>query len=198
MMPSGVSPAITPFCQVSVSSESPPDLFLGLGYDNISTSLTGDWVASLSGKRLSLETLEKDLAVFFSAKEEVLLAYLFGSCLQGKFGTEHDIDIAVLLDANFYESMDKGKPYGYQAVTIVELMNLLKYNPVDLVILNQCTPVLAFQVIHHGVLLFARSEGSRIHFEVSSLKRHADTKHLRNIKRFYSEKRIEKGLDAYD
>ena len=80
----------------------------------------------------------------------------------------------------------------------VELMNLLKYNLIDLVILNKCTPVLAYQVIHHGMLLFARSEKTRIEFEVSSLKRHADTKHLRNIKRIYSEKRIEKGLSAYD
>jgi len=79
-----------------------------------------------------------------------------------------------------------------------ELMNLLKYNLIDLAILNECTPVLAYQVIHHGMLLFARSEETRVQFELSSLKRHADTKHLRNIKRFYSGKRIEKGLSAYD
>jgi hypothetical protein len=77
-------------------------------------------------------------------------------------------------------------------------MNLLKYDLIDLVILNKCTPVLAYQVIHHGTLLFARSEKTRIQFELTSLKRHADTKHLRNIKRVYSGKRIEKGLSAYD
>lgn len=131
-------------------------------------------------------------------KDEVLLAYLFGSALQGKFGKDHDIDIGLFLNPEKYASLDEGNPYGYQAEMIVELMNLLKYDLIDLVILNKCTPVLAYQVIHHGVLLFSRSEKTRIDFELSSLKRHADTKHLRNIKRVYAEKRIEKGLSAYD
>jgi uncharacterized protein len=186
------------FCLCARLDVAPPGLFFGLSYGNISADAAGGCLTILSGKKLSLEELKKELADFFSVKEEVVLAYLFGSCLQRTFGKEQDIDIALLLDSNFYESMDKGKSYGYQAETIVELMNLLKYNPIDLVILNQCTPVLAYQVIHHGVLLFARSEESRIHFEVSSLKRHADTKHLRDIKRVYSGKRIEKGLGAYD
>ena len=127
-----------------------------------------------------------------------MLAYLFGSALQGKFGKDHDIDIGLFLSPERYASLDEGRPYGYKAEMIVELMNLLKYNLIDPVILNECTPVLAYQVIHHGVLLFSRSEKTRIEFELSSLRRHADTKHLRNIKRIYSEKRIQKGLSAYD
>jgi predicted nucleotidyltransferase len=152
----------------------------------------------LSGMKLSLDELKGKLVGFFRLKEEVLLAYLFGSSLQGKFGKDHDIDIGLFLSPKLYESLDEGNPYGYKAEMIAELMNLLKYDLIDLVILNESTPVLAYQVIHHGVLLFSRSEKTRVEFEVSSLKRHVDTKHLRNIKRVYSGKRIEKGLSAYD
>ena len=148
--------------------------------------------------RLSLEELKGKLVGFFRMKDEVMLAYLFGSSLQGKFGKDHDIDIGLFLSPKLYESLDEGNPYGYKAEMIVELMNLLRYDLIDLVILNKCTPVLAYQVIHHGMLLFARSEETRIQFELSSLKRHADTRHLRNIKRVYSEKMTEKGLSAYD
>jgi predicted nucleotidyltransferase len=148
--------------------------------------------------KLSLDEIKGKLTDFFQMKEEVLLAYLFGSSLKGKFGKDHDIDIGLFLDGKLYGSLDKGSPYGYKAEMTAELMNLLKHDRIDLVILNECTPVLAYQVIHHGMLLFARSEKTRIQFEVSSLKRHADTKHLRNIKRIYSEKRIEEGLSAYD
>ena len=157
-----------------------------------------DYTGIVSGMKVSLEELKKKLVGFFRMKDEVLLAYLFGSSLQGKFGKDHDIDIGLFLSPKLYESLDEGKPYGYKAEMTVELMNLLKYDLIDLVILNKCTPVLAYQVIHHGSLFFVRSEETRVKFELSSLKRHADTKHLRNIKRFYSGKRIEKGLSAYD
>jgi len=152
----------------------------------------------LTTRKLSLDELKEKLVTFFRTKDEVLLAYLFGSCLQEKFGRNHDIDLALFLEPGSYRSLDENKPFGYQAEMVVELMNLLKYDLIDLVILNNCTPVLAYQVIHHGMLLFSRSAKTRIQFEIFSLKRHADTKHLRNIKRFYSDKRIEKGLSAYD
>ncbi len=153
---------------------------------------------TLLGEKLSLDELKGRMAGFFHTKDEILLVYLFGSALQGRFGKNHDIDIALFLDPTLCGSLDEGKPYGYRAEMIVELMNLLKYDLIDLVILNDCTPVLAHQVIHHGVLLFSRSERTRIRFEISFLKRHADTRHLRKIKRIYSEKRTEKGLSAYD
>ena len=76
--------------------------------------------------------------------------------------------------------------------------HLLKHNLVDLVIMNKATPLLAYQVIHNGLLLFSRSEDLRIKFEINSLKRHADTKRLREIKSIYSRKRAEKGISAYD
>ncbi len=74
---------------------------------------------------------------------------------------------------------------------------MLKYAQVDLVLLNQAPPLLLRQIIGKGKLVFCRSETARIRFEIMSLKRHADTAHIRKIKRFYMNERIEKGMAAY-
>jgi predicted nucleotidyltransferase len=148
-------------------------------------------------KKIILDKLKVDLACFFQTKKEVLLVYLFGSCLRGKLGKNHDIDIAILVDPKIYNALDDNKPYGYEAEIITDLIHLLKNHLIDLTLLNKATPLLAYEVIHHGILVFSRSEDLRIQFEISSLKRHADTKHLRDIKQIYSEIRIEKGLSAY-
>jgi len=149
------------------------------------------------GVKLTIETITAGLAHFFKGREEVLLVYLFGSFTKGKIGRTHDIDMAMLVDQKSYDLLGKKYPYGYEAEITSELMKVLKCNGVDLVILNRATPLLAYEVIHHGVLLFSRSEDVRIDFEISSLRRHADTKHLRDIKRVYSIMRTDKGISAY-
>ncbi len=148
-------------------------------------------------KKISLEVVKDHLLHFFRDRKEVLLVYLFGSCLRENIDRAHDIDIAILVDPVIFKRLDKEKPYGYEAELIAELIRLLKYNEVDLVLLNKASPLLAYEVIHHGKLLSCPSEEVRVQFEISSLKRHADTKYLRSIKRFYSELRAEKGLSAY-
>jgi len=150
-----------------------------------------------SGKKKTLKEIKEDLINFFKYREEVLLVYLFGSFLRGKFGEKHDIDIAVLVDLEIYHVLDEKKPYGYEAEMVTELIHHLKHHLVDLTVLNKATPLLAYEVIHSGTLLFSRSEDLRIQFEIFSQKRHADTKHLRDIKRIYSEGRTEKGLISY-
>jgi len=148
--------------------------------------------------KISLEEIKENLTNFFLGREEVLLAYLFGSSLGGKRGEKTDIDIAILIDPESFNRLDKTQPFGYEAEMISELILLLRHNLVDLVILNKATPLLAYQVIHNGMFLFSRSEDLRIKFEINSLKRHADTKRLREIKSIYSRKRAEKGISAYE
>ena len=145
----------------------------------------------------SLEEIKENLTKFLFAKKEIVLAYLFGSSLKGMIGGRHDIDIAILLAPEPFETFENAPNYKHEAELIAELVHLLKHNRVDLVILNRATPLLAYEVIHKGNLLFSRSENQRIQFEVLSLKRHSDTKHLRTIKRIYIKERIEQGLPAY-
>jgi predicted nucleotidyltransferase len=147
--------------------------------------------------QLSGESVCRILASFMQTQEEIVLAYLFGSLVNRKRGPVHDIDIAVLISADRLSALDRSEPYGIRARLIVEIAGLLGTDKIDLVLLNQASPVLLRQVIGKGRLIYCLSEQERIRFEISSLKRYADTAHLRNIKRLYRRKRIEKGMDAY-
>ena len=88
-------------------------------------------------------------------------------------------------------------PYGYHSFLTAEVIHLLKFDRVDVVILNNAPPLLLRRVIGTGKLLFYRSESDRIRFEIVSLKRYSDTAQIRKIKRLYMERRMEKGLSAY-
>ncbi len=46
---------------------------------------------------------EKDLAEYFSSKDSVILAYIFGSTVRGDTGRLSNVDIGVLLDENLYK-----------------------------------------------------------------------------------------------
>jgi len=148
-------------------------------------------------KKPSPEVVKESLHAFFENHPEVILAYLFGSYITRKTGSFNDIDIAVLVVPERLEELDRSSPYGYAAYLNTELAHLLKYNRVDLTILNHAPPLLLRRVIGEGMLVFCRSEADRIRFEVASLKRYADTAHLRTIKRHYMRQRIKKGNASY-
>ncbi len=147
---------------------------------------------------LTIEAVEETLSGYMAGRPEIVLAYLFGSFVEKGQRPVHDIDIAVLVTPDLLEKMDSAAPYGYRAWMTAELCKLLKCNVVDLVLLNRATPLLCKQVIKTGRLIFCRSEAERVRFEVSSLKRFADTAHLREIKRRYMKERIARGLAGYD
>jgi predicted nucleotidyltransferase len=144
-----------------------------------------------------INDVEETLSEFFKNRQEVQLAYLFGSFVTGSKRRFQDLDIAILVSHKFLEDYDKKNPYGYEAAIGTELAHALKYDPVDILILNQAPPVINRQVIITGKLIYCESEKIRINFEISTLKRYADTEPIRRIKRFYMNKRIEKGLSAY-
>ena len=134
---------------------------------------------------------------FFANRSEVVLAYLFGSYITRNTGSYHDIDIAVFVDPDRLDGLDRETPYGYRACLSSELAHILKFDLVDVVFLNHAPPLLSRRVIGSGKLIFCRSDSDRVRFEVLSLKRYADTAHIRRIKRLYMKHRIEKGLMAY-
>jgi len=142
------------------------------------------------------EVLEA-LRAFFEGRGEVVLSYLFGSYLQKPPERSHDLDIAVYAEPASLEALDRELPYGYGPILTAELTGLLGYPSVDLSLLNHASPTLAREVIRRGALIFCRSEEERIRFEVRSLKRFADTEHIRRIKRRYMRQRIQEGLGAY-
>ncbi len=146
-------------------------------------------------KKFEKEQVKKTLTDFFQKREEVLLAYLFGSVAEDKQNKLSDLDIAVLVEADKLDKSDE-QPFGYQASIGTDLMGLLHTNAVDVVILNRATPLLAHEVVKYGEVVFSRNEDTRIEFEIRTQHRYLDTKHLREIQDSYFKERVKKGLIA--
>jgi predicted nucleotidyltransferase len=116
------------------------------------------------------------LRPLFLKRPEVQFAFLFGSYAKGCANRFSDVDIGIQIDLTII-----GKPsaYGYKADFIADLMQHLKTNHVDLVILNDAPIFLKFQVLYHGQLIFCRDKASRIAFQVDTINLYQDFKHLR-------------------
>lgn len=114
-----------------------------------------------------MEDKVKKLAAVLKSEENVLVAYLFGSHARGLETSKSDIDIAVLLS----EVPDKALEYYLHLER--RLAEVLE-NDIDLVFLNDAPPLLKYQVIKYGRLLFSKDERVRVMFEVKSLCEYLD------------------------
>ncbi len=142
------------------------------------------------------EKVQKTLSAFFQNRDEVLVAYLFGSVAEDKQNKLSDLDIAVLVETDKLDKLDE-QPFGYQVSAMTDLISLLKTNDVDLVILNYATPLLSHEVVKYGEVVFCRDEEKRIQFEVRTLQQYIDTKPLRDIQHEYLVRRIKSGTLTY-
>ena len=146
--------------------------------------------------KFNKQEIKKTLSAFFQNRDEVLVAYLFGSVAEDKQNKLSDLDIAVLVETDKLDKLDE-QPFGYQVSAMTDLISLLKTNDVDLVILNYATPLLSHEVIKYGEVIFCRDEEMRIQFEVRTLQQYIDTKPLRDIQHEYLVRRIKSGTLTY-
>ena len=141
------------------------------------------------GKRppqITGERLQAAVQVCTNAGAE--LVYLFGSQPRGKAWAESDVDLAVLLGPSVPEER-----YGaVRAQLISELMSVFGSNDVDVVTMNQASPLLTYAgVIQAGRLLFEKDRLSRIQFEVRAFQEYVDTAPLREIQNRYLREAIQ-------
>ncbi|AKB81849.1 nucleotidyltransferase [Methanosarcina barkeri 3] len=113
------------------------------------------------------------LSEFFSKKEYVELAYLFGSTAEGTEGPLSDIDIGVYLSSK----LTKGERIEKRLELIGELSTLLKNDHVDLLVMNDAAPVINFEVIRPNVPLFVRNEDLKLDVEQYVMSRYLDRKY---------------------
>ena len=125
---------------------------------------------------LDIEGHTEQLQQLFST-HGVVLAYLFGSQAEGKAGPLSDVDIAVLLGPQ----VERERWFQVQLDLMGELMDLFHRNDVDVVILNQATPVLAHEIVRFGQVLYEAEPGTRVDFEITTLRRYVDTEPLRQL-----------------
>jgi len=105
----------------------------------------------------------------------VSLAVLFGSRATGKAGEGSDIDLAVWLDGT-----DQAAGTRLEArrrlLLLRQLINYLKTDRVDMVVLNRASPLMKFQVARHGKPLFQKKPTLFADFCSRALREHGDAR----------------------
>ena len=113
---------------------------------------------------------------------EVKFAYVFGSCARGDTGPLSDVDMAVFLDSRV-ESFD------FRLRLMEALSRALGTERFDLVILNDASPVLRYEVIREGRVI-KEIKSSRVEFETRTLAEYLDTAHMRKVQREYLKEQL--------
>ncbi len=143
--------------------------------------------ARSQGKYAKIELVQGDakhpfeslIAGYFAERHGVVAVYLFGSTAAGQATPASDVDIAVLYqrgqEPDFQLEMDDK----------IELARLLGRD-VDLIHLNQASPILRMQVLKKGKLVLNRDPKHLNFFFVNTLNEYFDLKQ--------SRKPIEKAL----
>ena len=105
-------------------------------------------------------------------KNNVIFAYLFGSQVKGKIGKLSDVDIAIFFD----KKIPRSKYFDIKLKLIGEFMDFFKRNDIDVVILNEASPLLFHRILKEGKLIFSSDEKKRLDYEVRAIMRYLDWK----------------------
>lgn len=124
---------------------------------------------------------------YFTQQEDVVAAYLFGSVARNQASHLSDVDIAVLLDPDLGSEASVER----QLQLMVALDDFAD-REVQVTILNRASPMLAYQVVKDGILLYERDPDDREAFEVRTMKIYFDVKpmlefHSQNLLRQIQE-----------
>ena len=130
--------------------------------------------------RISMIPYEKELIEYFSSKDSIIIAYLFGSTVRGDAGKLSDVDIGIMLD----EKISKKDRFDLELKLMGEIAILIKRNKIDLIVLNEAPLLLAYNIIKSGIILKS-DETERVKFETKILSMYMDEKYY--IKRHTEE-----------
>ena len=120
------------------------------------------------------------------------IATMIKELLASKTGPLSDIDIAILLVDDF-----PGRDYLSKQLELqTTLCRGLRTDKVDVVLLNQASPLLAHRVLSRGRLLFSRSERERQAFFIKTIREYLDTEPLRREERNHLLARIKENRFA--
>jgi uncharacterized protein len=112
-----------------------------------------------------------EVSAYLSEQPDVAVAYLFGSVARAQATPLSDIDVAILLPPEL-----TGEALLERQLELAEELAALAGVDVQVTILNRAPPLLAYQVIHDGILLHQQDVAVRIEFEVRTLKLYFDVK----------------------
>jgi predicted nucleotidyltransferase len=119
----------------------------------------------------SLEVVVDRLRAFCAARDDIVLAYVFGSVAAGTAGSHSDVDIAVLLP---YEETDRHSRFAMQLDLAGRLERVLAVPRVDVLVLNDAPYVLAHRAVFRGRIAHGREDPARSGFESRVLRLYLD------------------------
>jgi predicted nucleotidyltransferase len=110
------------------------------------------------------------LGAALAKRPEVIDAYLFGSHARGEASAHSDIDVAVFVDSARLSESD----FGFAAELTGALMGALGTNRIDVVLLNEATPLLYHRVLRDGLRVLSRDLAATTTREGAALSRYCD------------------------
>jgi predicted nucleotidyltransferase len=134
---------------------------------------------------MSEETLLRAIRRAMASSARVQAALLFGSRATERARADSDIDVAVLLDEAPSASDRKNVLMSLASALGKEL----RADRLDIVLLNDAPPKLAFQVLRHGVVAFQRDPVPLHRFRVATYSRHADYEPVERLFRAVTKRR---------
>ncbi len=124
-------------------------------------------------------------------KNNVFLAYVFGSVAMERASLTSDIDFAVVFDNNF----SKDEQFEREIILAGELGRIFETDKIDLVNLERATsPVLKHSAVFFGKMIFNDDSFRRFPFERKVFQEYEDTKRLRSVQFSIMKKHIKEGV----
>ena len=138
-----------------------------------------------------LSSITRAVSRCVAKRPEIQAAYVFGSVASGRARADSDVDVAVLIDRR----VPPGRILKYRLKLMADLGTALHRSDVDVVILNEASPLLAHRVLSQGTLVFERSASARVRFQTKTAGLYLDLiptfeTHIRYLKRNVREGRI--------
>ena len=130
-------------------------------------------MAQESFLKLNKENLISRLGDFFKSQVDVELAYLFGSTAEGTEGPLSDIDVGVYLSNNLTPEQKIEKRLKLTS----ELVGFLKTNNIDLIIMNNASPIINFEIIKPNTPLFIKDKDFKLGVEQRIMSIYLDRKY---------------------
>ena len=112
----------------------------------------------------------KSLRKFFKDNSEIILAFVYGSYASKRTSPSSDVDIGILF---------KTAPPMDTINDITEVLSSILTREVDLVILNQASPILKMQILKNGILLYASRRKHFHEFYTDTVNQYDDLKRIR-------------------
>lgn len=128
-----------------------------------------------------LNALKADTVLDLFARHSVVLAYVYGSQARDQAGPLSDVDVAVL----FAPGLSKQVRFRHVLVLTNELGAALRRDDVQVVDLQDASPLLRHRVYYDGHVLYCPDDAVRVKFETTALRDYVDTAPLRRLKERY-------------